>query len=233
VLFRTVAMHHREHAVEAARKAVDLDADSAEAWTARGAAAAIGGDFGGAETAFDEAVALNANLFEAHYYYGRACVEVGDYRKGAALYERAAELRPADYQALVFARQAYRSLGELELERDAAVRQTAAAEQALAADPTDARALSLSSGSLIVMGRRDEALSWSRRACELEPDEPYVHYNAACTFAMLGEVEQALQALEQGTENHYLCRPTWIEHDEDLAALRGHPRFEQLLSRAG
>ena len=145
--------------------------------------------------------------------------------------EAAAAARPHDYQALVFARQAYRSLGRMADERSAAARQVAAAERALRTDPTDARALSLSSGSLVVLGRIDEARAWTRRSCELEPDEPYVHYNAACVLAQLGQVEEALTALEGGTENGRLCRPSWVEHDEDLASLRGSPRFEALLAK--
>jgi TolB-like protein/Flp pilus assembly protein TadD len=232
VLYRTGSDHHREYAEQAATRATELDPTSAEAWAARCAAASIRLDFAAAEEAYQRAIASDATLFEAHYYYGHACTEVGDYRKAAALYERAAELRPDDYQALVFARQSYRALGQLEQERSASLRQLAAAERALAADPTDARALSLSAGSLIVAGRVAEALEWTRRACELEPDERYVHYNAACAYAILGETEQALNALEQGTTGGQLCRPAWVEHDEDLASLRDHPRFKALLEAA-
>jgi adenylate cyclase len=69
-----------------------------------------------------------------------------------------------------------------------------------------------------------------RRACALEPNEPYVHYNAASVLARLGNVEEALSELENGTENGRLCRSSWVEHDEDLASLRGHPRFQALLA---
>ena len=154
----------------------------------------------------------------------------GQYQRAAELYERAAAVRPDDYQALVFARQAYRSLGRATEEHGAAERQLAAAERALRADPTNARALSLGSGSLVVLGRIDEARDWTRRARALEPNEPYVHYNAASVLAQLGKVEDALSALESGTENGHLCRPSWVEHDEDLASLRDHPRFQALLA---
>ena len=164
-------------------------------------------------------------LLRPHLHRGR------EFQLAAEQFEAAAAARPDDYQALVFARQAYRSLGRAADERSAAARQVAAAERALRADPTDARALSLSSGSLVVLGRIDEARAWTRRSCELEPDEPYVHYNAACVLAQLGQVAEALAALESGTEGGRLCRPSWVEHDEDLASLRGNPRFEALLAK--
>lgn len=233
VLYQTTksTKHHRTEAMAAAKRAIELDARSAVAWTALGAATAIDGRFAAAKEAFARAIELDSSLFEAHHYFGHFCIEAGDYELAAVQYEAAAAARPDDYQSLVFARQAYRSLGRAADERDAAARQVAAAERALRADPTDARALSLSSGSLIVLGRVDEARTWTQRSCELEPDEPYVHYNAACVLAQLGQVEEALAALEGGTEYGRLCRPSWVEHDEDLASLRGHPRFEALLTK--
>ena len=233
VLYRTTksTKHHRSEALEAARHATTLGPRSAVAWTAFGAATAIDGGYAAAQEAFARAIELDPALFEAHHYFGHICIEAGDYERAAEQYEAAAAARPDDYQALVFARQAYRSLGRPADERDAAARQVAAAERALRVDPTDARALSLSSGSLIVLGRIDEAHAWTRRSRELEPDEPYVHYNAACALAQLGQVEEALTALESGTEYGRLCRPSWVEHDEDLASLRGHPRFEALLAK--
>lgn len=233
VLYRTTTStkHHRTEAMDAAKRATQLDPRSALAWSAFGAATAIDGGFAAAQQAFARAIELDPALFEAHHYFGHFCIEAGEYERAAAQYEAAAAARPDDYQALVFARQAYRSLGRAADERDAAARQVAAAERALRADPTDARALSLSSGSLVVLGRIDEAHAWTRRSRELEPDEPYVHYNAACVLAQLGQVEEALTALESGTEYGRLCRPSWVEHDEDLASLRGEPRFEALLAK--
>jgi TolB-like protein/Flp pilus assembly protein TadD len=233
VLYRTTrsTQRHRTEALRAATRATELDARSAIAWTAYGAAIAIDTGFAAAEKAFTRAIELDPTLFEAHHYFGHICIEAGEYQRAAEQYEAAATAKPDDYQALVFARQAYRSLARAADERSAAARQVAAAERALRADPTDARVLSLSSGSLVVLGRIDEARAWTRRSCELEPDEPYVHYNAACVFAQLGQIEEALTALESGTEYGRLCRPSWVEHDEDLASLRGNPRFEALLAK--
>ena len=226
----TRAKRHCTEALRVANRAMELDPRSAVAWTAFGAAAAINEEFAAAETAFLRAIELDATLFESYHYFGHACFEALEYQRAAELYERAAAVQPDDYQALVFARQAYRSLGRAAEERGAAERQVAAAERALCADPTNTRALSLSSGSLVVLGRIDEARDWTRRARALEPNEPCVHYNAASVLAQLGHVEEALSALESGTENGRLCRPSWVEHDEDLALLREHPRFQALLA---
>jgi adenylate cyclase len=222
---------HRFDALQAASHATELGPSSAVAWTALGAAIAIDDGLAAAEATFARAIDLDATLFEAYHYFGHACFEAREYQRAAELYERAAAVRPDDYQALVFARRAYGSLHRGAEERGAAERQVAAAERALRADPADARALSVSSGSLVVIGREDQARDWTRRACALEPNEPYVHYNAAGVLARLGQVDEALIALESGTENGRLCRPSWIEQDEDLASLRDHPRFQTLLKK--
>lgn len=54
--------------------------------------------------------------------------------------------------------------------------------------------------------------------------------NVACAYAVAGEADKALDALErvfaEGTANL-----AWIEQDSDLDALRSHPRFAALQRR--
>ena len=233
VLYRTTTStkHHRTEAMGAATRATQLGPRSAIAWTAYGAATAIGRRLCRRTGSFTRAIELDPTLFEAHHYFGHTCIEAGEYERAAEQYEAAARRgRTTTKRSCSRAKRIDRWVA-LADERSAAARQVAAAERALRADPADARALSLSTGSLVVLGRIDEARAWTRRSRELEPDEPYVHYNAACVLAQLGQVEEALTALESGTEYGRLCRPSWVEHDEDLASLRGNPRFEALLAK--
>jgi len=223
--------HYCDEARRAAARAVEIDPESASTWTARWVVATLDGDFAGAEAAFERAIANDPECFEAHYHFGRACSSAGRFERAAQLYERAAALRRDDYQALVFAAQAYTSLGLAEKARDAHARQLARALTALAADPTDARALSLSASALLVAGREGEARAWTERARLLEPDEPYIHYNAACFYALSGDIDRALDCLDQ-VHVDTICNLDWMRHDEGLDALRGHPRFEALMARA-
>lgn len=220
----------RSEALRAARRAVDLAPDLAEAWTAHGAATTICCDYTSAREAFEKAIRLDPGSFEAHYYFARAATETGEFARAAVLYERAAEIRPDDYQALVFAGQAYQSLGQHECGLDAERRALVRAERALARDPTDARALVLSAAGLIHAGRTDEARAWIERACTLEPDEPHCRYNAACAYVVLGEHERALDMLETiGLDA--MANRAWMEHDFELDPLRAHPRFQALMAR--
>jgi adenylate cyclase len=54
-------------------------------------------------------------------------------------------------------------------------------------------------------------------------------YNLACSYALMGELEHALDCLERAN----LCGMSiaeWAENDSDLASLRGDPRFQSLMT---
>src|SRR5439155_6719145 len=92
-------------------KALALDDRLAEAHASRGLALSLGQRHKEAMAEFEEAIALDPNSFEAHYFYARACVTQGKLERAAALFERAAENKPDDYQSLCLSIQVYRSLG--------------------------------------------------------------------------------------------------------------------------
>ncbi len=76
----------------------------------------------------------------------------------------------------------------------------------------------------------------ARSALATVTPSPQLYYNLACTHALLGDIDLALDYLQREfAENH----PTpgslerqkeWARGDPDLAPLRGHPRFERLVS---
>src|SRR5207247_5335697 len=68
----------------------------------------------------EQAIALDPDSFEGHYFFGRACFTLGRLERAAALFERTAEIKPDDYQALILLIQIYRSLG-----RDADIKSAA------------------------------------------------------------------------------------------------------------
>lgn len=220
----------RNTALQFAKRAVEIDPQLAEAWTAKGAATTICCDFADAQAAFEKAIRLGPNSWEAHYYYGRAANEMGQFEKAAALYERAAAIWPDDYQALVFAGQCYQSLGMTEKGLDAERRALVASERALEQDSTDVRALVLSAAGLIHAGRADEARAWLERARQLEPEEPHWGYNAACAYTVLGEYDTALDLLEK-LDLDAMANRAWMEHDFELNPLREHPRFKAIMAR--
>ncbi|MFO0984013.1 MAG: hypothetical protein U1E76_20220 [Planctomycetota bacterium] len=79
-------------------------------------------------------------------------------------------------------------------------------------------------------GEYEKGLWVDRRLVELAPENPVSHYNLACSHALLGQIDAAFAALERAIANGYQdCEH--LEHDRDLGALRGDPRYQALCAR--
>jgi len=77
-------------------------------------------------------------------------------------------------------------------------------------------------------GRHVDGLRIDRKLARLIPDDPTVHYNLACSLSLLERPDAALDALEASVRLGYADYEFMVK-DEDLAALRGDRRFEELL----
>lgn len=84
--------------------------------------------------------------------------------------------------------------------------------------------------ALTRLGEHARALAADARVVELAPEDPTAHYNLACSLALSGREEEACAGLERAIELGW-SDAEHMEGDEDLASLRGKPRFEALLAR--
>jgi serine/threonine protein kinase/Flp pilus assembly protein TadD len=213
----------------AARKALELDPELAEAHASRGLALALGKNFEEARTEFDTAIRLNPKLFEAYYFYARACFQQGKLADAAELYEHACRVNPDDYQAPALLSSVYYGLGREADAEEAQQRGLQLAEKHCELHPDDPRALYLGAVVLARIGDRERSLDWARRALAIDPEESSILYNVACAYAILGRSEEALACLEK-VLTHGAWYKTWAENDSDLDSLRSDPRFRALLS---
>ncbi len=222
-----------QKADEASRKALELGAlgnhgGLAEAHVSRGLALTLSKQFEEARRAFEQAIQLNANLFEAHYFYGRACLAEGNLAKAAELFAQACRIDPDDYQAASHLGSIYAGLGRKADSQAACRHCLQVMERRLELHPDDARAWYLGAVSWCQLGEKARALEWVSRALQIDPEEPVTLYNIACVYALQGEAEQALGCLEKALMYGF-AHKAWIENDSDLQSLRGHPRFQALL----
>jgi Flp pilus assembly protein TadD len=107
--------------------------------------------------------------------------------------------------------------------------QIAVYEDYLATSPDDADVLESLGHLLTRSGRLREGLAADRRLVELRPEEPLAHYNLACSLALVGDTQAALDRLKLALEMGFRD-VAFIRKDSDFASLRGDPRFEALLA---
>jgi len=102
-------------------------------------------------------------------------------------------------------------------------------EQVLHDDPTDVDALRFLAHAYGAVGRLEERLRTDQRLCALAPRDPRSFYNLACSLALLGRTEDALEALERAFQLGFRDA-VLLRKDHELDALREIPRFAQLAS---
>lgn len=227
-LFDATSDAHRTKALAAAERAVAAAPDLPLAHTSLGIALTQWKRFDEAEASFEKALAMNPRYFEALYHYARAAFQRSNLKKAAELFERAEAVRHEDYQVPLLLRQVYLSLGRLDDAMKTARRGILIAQQALALNPREARAIYLASGAMIQLGMYREAVEWAQRALAIDPDDPIINYNVACSYAQAGEPEKALDCLDKAKKSGMISYG-WLKNDSDLVALITQPRFQALL----
>jgi adenylate cyclase len=218
-------------AVEAARKAVALAPDVADAQLALGAALSLSHD-PAAASSYSQALALAPHDANIHYRTARFLVLSGDKIGAIRHYERAFQLAPDDYRYIVFALQEYQALGDVEGEKSCLQRSAAAIERHLELNPSDVRALGHGAGVMALLGKAAEMQQMIDRAAALRPDDYGNLATLACAAMLAGDAEQALDFLERAVATGQGDRE-WLLQDNDLKPLHGNPRFEALIARMG
>jgi adenylate cyclase len=209
-------------------KALDLEGGLAEAHASRGLALSLRERYPEAMAEFDQATALDPNLFEAHYFYARACFAQGKLDEAARLFQRAADVKPDDYQALLVLPGVLRSLGR-EQDMEAAAREgVVRAERELMLHPENPRPAYLGAVGLAALGELDRAKEWAARALAIDPDDVLAQYNVACFYSLVGEHERAIDLLLELLPRAGRQTKEWVKHDSDFNPIRSHPRFAKV-----
>jgi tetratricopeptide (TPR) repeat protein len=79
-------------------------------------------------------------------------------------------------------------------------------------------------------GRFEEGLRVDEKLARLEPRNPLVFYNLACSYSLTDQIERAIHALEKAFTFGY-CDFKWLSKDPDLRKLRKDPRFRRIRDR--
>ena len=216
-----------------AAKAIALDPNLPEAHAARGMAYFNAGQTNEAVVSFEKALDLDPNNFDANLAYARFSVIEGDLERAVMLFKRALESQPDDCQAPLLLDSVLRKLGRI----DEAIKYSwigiKRAEESIRAHPENSRPAQLGSATLAALGEKDRAMDWLSRAMAIDPNDANCIYNAACTYAQMGEAEKAVELLERWCQEAGNEWTGWVAHDTDLDPIRDDPRFKDLMARVG
>jgi tetratricopeptide (TPR) repeat protein len=76
----------------------------------------------------------------------------------------------------------------------------------------------------------EKGLRIDERLCRLRPTDPIIHYNLACSYALVGKVDQAIETLEHAIAIGY-HDGAYLQRDPDLEGIRRDPRYLALIER--
>jgi TolB-like protein len=219
-----------EAAGSAAQRALDLQPDLSQAHVASGSFLGASNDFVGSDQAYAKAIELDPSNWYALWSYGNSVFRRGELELTAELWERAYELDPERPGPINLLMQVYKSLGLEEKVRDTARRRVAETERHLELNPDDFVSTLQGATALLTLGERNRAFSWADRVLNSNSQDTLVLYNTACFYALAGDSEKALIALEKSVE--FGDRDAdWWRQDSDLDNVRDHPKFAELLAR--
>lgn len=210
-------------------RALELDPGLASAHAAKALLFLYRGLFEEAERHCAVALRLGPDDYATNLAAGRTFLMQRHYDDAIRHFERAAALAPADYNAAAMVIQCYQGKGDAQAALEACRRALARIERIVAAEPDHSGAIGHGAGILALLGDRDRAKEWASRASLLEPDNIQLQANLVCAWAISGDAEAALDALERIAPRMSPELLVWMENDNDLDGLRSRPRFAEIM----
>lgn len=224
-----------ESVLKNSETALALAQDLVEARASRGLALSVAHRYEEAEGEFAQASARDPNHFLVHFFHGRSSYAQGKLEETARHWERAAEIKPDDYQSLILLNQVYASLGRIEDARRAGQRGVERAEREFARNPENPRPAYFIATTLAKLGDVALAEDWAMKALAIAPDDYLTQYNIACFHSVCGQTDRAFELLDRLLPLSNDEMKDWILNDSDLDPLHDDPRWQavQRQVRAG
>ena len=97
-------------------------------------------------------------------------------------------------------------------------------------DPQYVDALQMLGDHYTQRGRIAEGLHVDEKLAQLEPENPVVFYNLACSCSLTQEIDRAVAALHKAMELGYRDF-AWLAKDPDLKNLRDQPAFDEIKAK--
>jgi TolB-like protein/Flp pilus assembly protein TadD len=247
-------------ALEAARKAVELDDTLAEAHTSLARALASNRQLSAATSEFDRAIELNPNYATAHQWFGECLQSQGHFEEALAELRRAHELDPLSLvinwlfgfaldtvgksnEAIAQLRRtieldpnsgsAHGLLG-IVLEHNGQLKEAIEEYERNFSLDGDSISLAQLARAYFLAGRKAEAQQLWDKLKSLSDRQYVPAYSLAVVQLAFGNKDEAIRLLEKSYEDHAPFDSAdlgWILIDQRLDSLRDDPRFKNLITR--
>lgn len=218
-----------DEARENAARALVIDPDCAEAHTSLGFAWHMSGHATDAQREYRLAIQQNNDEWLAHRLLGASLARAGNFKSASPLLQRAIALKPMHIGSYDHLYSVLQRLNRYPEAIEIADQGIAAARAHLAKVPDSQEArlhLAMLQGRL---GLGDEAREQVRQARELAPKDGYTAFHAACVYAIVGDLPEAVEALAQAQHRGFYIHSELVRNT-DLDVLRGMPEFQQLVT---
>ena len=217
----------------AATRALELDANLAEAHSAKAGVLAAEGKYAEAEEEIRTALRLDPDSVDVLREAGRLSFMLRRYAEAVAYWEKQSNLVDSDFAVGGLLITCYTALGDKANVRRVAQRTLARAEKIIAVDGDNGSAMAAMFSCLLYLGEGDRAKEWAKRAVLIDPDNMIMRYNLACDLAVnLGDVETALAMLGPYCSRTGREQLEWLKSDPDMNPLRDDPRFKEMVAQA-
>ena len=97
-------------------------------------------------------------------------------------------------------------------------------------DPCYVEALQMLGDHYTQRGKLENSLKVDQQLSRLQPRNPLVFYNLACSHSLNGELNQAAAALDKALAFGYRDFK-WLARDPDLGPLRQHPLYRHIQTK--
>jgi TolB-like protein/Tfp pilus assembly protein PilF len=217
-----------DEALSFMREAVDLSPNNPRALNSLGSTLYMLGAFDKARDVWYRSLQIDPTPI-AFSNLGTASFYLQDFQQAAAMYSRAVELTPDDYQLWGALGDAYRFMPGSEADATSSYEKAIElAEAYLNLSADDGYALAALAHYLAAIGRSDQAAWRLARAVDLAPGDMYVHYFAALVAASSGDVDAAVDASRRAMDNGYPS--TLLAAEPGLRSLADSAKFSELLA---
>ena len=216
-----------DRARAASEKAVALRPDVPEVMVAQAWILYSRGEYRDAAHILRSVISRKKDCEGAFYLLLRCLFANGQHQEVANLAEEAIEAAGTDYNIYVPILNSLGALAKVDAKRNVQLRYVQALEAHIREVPEDARARSLIASDYAELGRIEDANREATMAIMLRPNESSILYNAACTFSMLNQKSEAMEALSKAWRAGFKDAD-WVRADPDLKILHGEAEFERL-----